>query len=450
MKVLFANSPVYRSSNCNTNNNFKQSAIHTVLDQLPSRLRTKIYAAAAKLNPGAERRFGVRAGSRWPWVMVSPPGSPHYPFFMGYAAGQLADKSMFDVDIIDYVAQQRFCYKTFFNDIQDRHPDILVVEFSSPTSDIDQYLIQHLNQLLPNLKIILTGAGVTPNLQTELNEKELSVHAFVEGEYALSIEKAILGQSGRFYKGELLMDLKEVAYPYRAFPEAALYFDPTMPTAKPQLQIYGSKGCPFRCTFCSWPQLMYTRNVVLRQPEEIKAEIEDALKYHSYKSIFFDDDTFNLDTKRVSKISTMLGQIGLPWTWMGRLDCSPNWLYDQMISDGCVGMRFGVETFALEPLKAIKKGLERSDFEAELRRICNKYPDIYIHVTMMKNMPKQTQQDHERDMQIMRELKFTQDTSNPHRTFQLSDCEPFPGTELFTEVAAGNVQLTQIQPSASL
>ncbi len=447
MKVLLANSPVYRSSNCNKNNNFRQSLIHTILDQLPSRPRTKIYAAASRLNPGKERRFGVRAGSRWPWVMVKPPGSPHYPFFMGYAAGQLARKSTFDVDIIDYVAQQRFCYTTFLDDIYKRNPNFIVLECSAPTSDIDQYLIESLNQMLPDLKIILAGAGVTPKLETEFAERNLNVHAFIEGEYALSIEKAILGESGQFYKGELLMDLKEVAHPYRAFPEAALYFDPTMPTAKPQLQIYGSKGCPFRCTFCSWPQLMYKRNVVLRQADEIKAEIEDALNSHPYKSIFFDDDTFNLDTKRVSKISTMLLEIGLPWTWMGRLDCSPDWLYDQMIADGCVGMRFGVETFALEPLKAIKKGLERSDFEVALRRICKNYPDIYIHLTMMKNMPEQTQQDHERDMQIMRELKFTIDTSNPRRTFQLSDCEPFPGTELFTEVAAGNVQLTQLTPT---
>ena len=448
MKVLFANSPVYRSKSCNDENNFQQSFIHAVLDRLPSQARTKFYGAAARLNPGTERRFGVRAGSRWPWVMAKPPGSPHYPFFMGYAAGQLALKSAFDVDIIDYVAQERFYYPTFFNDIQKRSPDVLVLEYTAPTSDIDQYLIASINQMNPSLKVILAGAGVTPDLQTQCSDKKLNVYAFIEGEYALSIETAILGKIGQYYQGELLMDLKKVAYPYRAFPEAALYFDPTMPTAKPQLQIYGSKGCPFRCTFCSWPQLMYKRNVVLRQPDEIKAEIEDALKTHLYKSIFFDDDTFNLDTNRVSKISTMLGQFGLPWTWMGRLDCSPDWLYDQMIADGCVGMRFGVETFALEPLKAIKKGLERSDFDAALRRICNKYPDIFIHLTMMKNMPQQTQQDHERDMQIMRELEFTSDTSNPRRTFQLSDCEPFPGTELFADVAAGKVQLTQLTPSS--
>ena len=448
MKVLFANSPVYRSNNCNAKNKFQQSLIHAVVDQLPSRARTIIYHTAARINPGTERRFGVRAGSRWPWVMVTPPGAPHYPFFMGYAAGQLALKSTFDVDIIDYVARQRFCYTTFFKDINKRRPDVIVLEYTAPTADIDQYLIESLSQMFPDMRIVLAGAGVTPILQKELSDKKINIYAFIEGEYALSIEKAILGKIGQYYKGELIMDLKQVAYPFRAFPESALYFDPTMPTPKPQLQIYGSKGCPFRCTFCSWPQLMYNRNVVLRQPDEIKAEIEDALKCYRYKSIFFDDDTFNLDTKRVSEISKMLAQFSLPWTWMGRLDCSPDWLYDQMIADGCVGMRFGVETFALEPLKAIKKGLERSDFEASLRRICNKYPDIYIHLTMMKNMPQQTQQDHERDMQIIRELRFTTDTSNPRRTFQLSDCEPFPGTELFREVAAGNVQLTQLSPSA--
>ncbi len=277
------------------------------------------------------------------------------------------------------------------------------------------------------------------------DELKKNVHAFIQGEYAITLKHALMGGGNQYYIGESILDLKKIAFPYRGHKEAAYNFDPSMPTRKPQLQIYGSKGCPFRCTFCSWPQLMYNRKVVLRSAEEINNEIDDAMKYHNFKSIFFDDDTFNLDTKRVSEISKMLSKYKLPWTWMGRLDCSPDWLYDQMIEDGCVGMRFGVETFALPPLKAIKKGLERIDFEDALRRLTKKHKDLMIHITMMKNMPMQTQADHERDMKIIKEMGFVSldNSSDSRRTYQLSDCEPFPGTELYDQVNKGEVSLTQ-------
>lgn len=445
MKVLFANPPVYRSITCNQISSFHQGKHHRFLHQLPTSLRVRLYKLYASLNPTKQQRFGVRAGSRWPWVMVKPPGSPHYPFFMGYAAAVLQDDG-YMVNIIDYVARQSFSYADFIADVLQQRSDVIVLEYTQPTSDIDQHLAQVIVSK-SSARLILVGAGITTELAKQLQNHGLSFHACIQGEYALTLKKAIEGPKGEFYIGEGVMDLKNIPFPYRAFPEAALYFDPSMPTQKPQLQIYGSKGCPFRCTFCSWPQLMYNRKVVLRSAEEIKAEIIDAMKYHNYKSLFFDDDTFNLDTGRVSKISSMLAEFEMPWTWMGRLDCSPDWLYDQMISDGCVGMRFGVETFSMPALKAIKKGLERMDFEAALRRICAKYPKLMLHLTMMKNMPDQTQSDHDRDMEIMKELGFS--NRSAIRSFQLSDCEPFPGTELYDQVNSGNAALTSLSSSYS-
>jgi len=32
----------------------------------------------------------------------------------------------------------------------------------------------------------------------------------------------------------------------------------------PEVQIFTGRGCPFRCTFCSWPQTLMGRNTVSR------------------------------------------------------------------------------------------------------------------------------------------------------------------------------------------
>jgi len=239
-------------------------------------------------------------------------------------------------------------------------------------------------------------------------------------------------QQPGIYESEVITDLDVLPYPFRDYNAATIYFDPTMPTPRPQLQVYGSKGCPFKCTFCLWPQTMYEGIVSLRRPEKIAEEVRDCVKKYGYKSIFFDDDTFNVGTERISRMCDELKTIGLPWTMMGRLDTSPDGLFDKMVDSGCVGMRFGIETFDINILKNINKGIERVDFRRTLAHLSDSYPDLYLHVTMMKDLPGQTHEIHQRDMEILHSLGFS--TENIYRSYQLSACAPFPGTKMYEDL----------------
>jgi radical SAM superfamily enzyme YgiQ (UPF0313 family) len=176
---------------------------------------------------------------------------------------------------------------------------------------------------------------------------------------------------------------------------------------------------------------MYNGKVALRSPQKISYEINECISKYGFRSIFFDDDTFNLGEQRISELCDELKKIGLPWTMMGRLDCSPKWLYEKMVQSGCVGMRFGIESFNCDVLKNINKGLERIDFLETLVHICTKYPKLMIHVTMMKNMPGQTEEIHHKDLDILHSLGFT--NSSMLRSYQIASCVPFPGTKLYHE-----------------
>ena len=128
---------------------------------------------------------------------------------------------------------------------------------------------------------------------------------------------------------------------------------------------------------------------------------------------------------------------------MGRLDCSPDWLYDKMVDSGCVGMRFGLETFNVDVLKRINKGLERIDFLKTIKYLSEKYPKLMIHLTMMKNLPEQTEEIHQKDMKILKDMGYKRNRRFPHkpskyRKYQLSTCMPFPGTRLHTELLQKN------------
>lgn len=426
MKILLANSPVVRYRDKFKNIETVVSA-KNILDKLKRSLGNGFYKFFRKII-GGDFRYGVRAGSRWPFTMPEPFGSPHFPFFMAYSAALLKQNG-FDVDIIDSVVDRNYSYKKFFRQVKNQKADIVIVECSTPTIDIDLWVAKEISKYTD---VALAGPHLTDKITKLLKQENPHIKYFLKGEYTLSALKMAQTLEEGIYEGVVVKDLNLIPFPYRDYKNSEKYFDPTMPTPQPQLQIYGSKGCPFKCKFCMWPQAMYKGNVSLRDPKLIAQEIKENIQKHGYKSILFDDDTFNIGNERISELCDYLKEIGLPWTMMGRLDCSPDWLYDKMVESGCVGMRFGVESFNLDVLKLINKGLERVDFQKTLAYISQKHPQIWIHLTMMKNMPGQTDEIHKEDMKILQEMGYS--TDNMHRSYQLASCVPFPGTKLYEEM----------------
>jgi len=430
MKILFANPPVIRSKNSSPENNFKIEGFvfKPQYKKFPGAFR--VYNFLRKtVDLGKNIRYGVRAGSRWPWTMDRPHGGPPYPFIMGYAASYLKSNG-YDIGIIDAVVNEQYSYKVFFKEVKAEEPDIVVVECSTPTIDIDLWVAKRISEFT---KVALAGPHLTTNAES-IQKENPYVKYLLPGEYILSSLEMVKSRKEGIYELKVVKDLDSIPFPFRDYKGGDKYYDPTMPTEKPQLQIYASKGCPFKCTFCAWPQTMYKGIVSPRRPEKVVEEIKKAVVLHGYKSIFFDDDTFNLGTERISKLCDCLKDIGLPWTMMGRLDCSRDWLYDKMVDSGCVGMRFGIETFDLKVLERVKKGIEKKDFRKTLERISKKYPKLVIHLTMMKDLPGQTEEIHQNDMKILKDLGY--ENTNIYRTFQLSRCVPFPGTEMYRELVA--------------
>jgi len=430
MKVVFVNAPHIRSEKSSSENDFKIDGFVFYPQYGAFKGAKWIFCQFKKLfGLGGSVRYGVRAGSRWPFTSDKPMSYAPFPFFMGYAAGYLRANG-FEVNILDAVAQEEYGYKRFLEQIKGQKADIVVIECSTPTIDIDVWFAQEVTAFA---QVALAGPHLNPQTAAEIQKKSPAIKYFLLGEYILSSLQMAQTRTPGIYPSNVLKDVDTVPFPFRDYKSAIKYYDPSMPTPRPQLQIYGSKGCAFKCTFCSWPQAMYAKVVSLRKPEMIAQEIKECVAQYGYKSIFFDDDTFNMGPERVSKLCDYLKEIGLPWTMMGRLDCSPDWLYDKMVDCGCVGMRFGIETFDLGVLARVQKGIERVDFKATLEHLTKKYPKVMIHLTMMKDMPGMTEEMHQNDMKIMSDLGYKL-SGNIYRSFQLSSCVPFPGTKLYEEL----------------
>lgn len=425
LRVALVNPPIVYSKTGTKDNDFQCREF--VVPQALWKIKNfrRLYIRCAKYFAQNGVSYGIRSGSRWPFTSKIPPAFCYepYPFMLGYTASYLKANGI-TVDLMDGIAAGETNHKRFLERVKKFKPDIVLSESFASTMDTDLWFAEKVSHFA---EAALAGPMLTGEAD-RLREENPYVTYWLKGEYILSLLKMCQERRPGIYESEIVTDLDAIPFPYRDYDEALLYFDGKLPT--PQLHMWGSKGCPFKCSYCLYPQTLYKGTVTLRSPEKIAEEIRQSVGKQGYRSIYFDDDTFNMGDERISKLCDYLKEIGLPWGIMGRADCSPLWLYDKMVDSGCVWMKFGVETFDPNVARYIRKGLKINDVYGVVKYLSQKYPKITLHLTMMKNLPGQTPEIHNHDMEILRELGFGKSRK---RTYQLSNCIPFPGTSMYED-----------------
>ena len=201
---------------------------------------------------------------------------------------------------------------------------------------------------MPDTKIILTGtiSAVSPQ---EIIEKK-GVFAVVKGEYEKGVLRAI--EKGGVIESEPLSQKEMNEAPFPEYPiECWDHYCDHQPRGQifPHAQVWASRGCPFKCIFCVWPAAMTgndpdgkgKRTVRYYAPEYMENFLGYLIKRFPFKSIYFDDDTFNLGNKHTLEMCEVMGKIGLPWSAMCRADTIPIETWKIMKDAGCFGVKRG-------------------------------------------------------------------------------------------------------------
>jgi radical SAM superfamily enzyme YgiQ (UPF0313 family) len=435
---------------------------------------------------------GPNAGSRWPWTLPGHTIYACFPFFMGYACSYLHRHGM-EADLYDGVAMKRWDYELVKQDLLARPADVVIFEVATPLARAIAGIARFLKEKT-GCRIVLVGPHIAVYADDLL--KESYVDHCVVGEYEKPVLDIVRRGSAarRKFMYEHVENINTLDgknwLPYRPMDYLYNYWEPTMDTPRTQLQVNTSRGCPFKCTYCQWPKVMNNGQYRAREPEMVLDEIRTvmaqtreflnrraialhadqqarqleaarqgpaagALRKHALgllpanlrtlpcgddrrgiQSIMFDDDTWNLGNARITRLCKGLKEIGLPWTMMGRIDTSPLALYDLMVECGCVGMRFGVESFNQRLVDNAKKHLNTQKSYENIKYLITHFKNMEFHFTTMKNLPGETAQDWENDQVKLRELQALGASNNNRVHWQNSDCVAFPGTELWEEMVA--------------
>ncbi len=228
----------------------------------------------------------------------------------------------------------------------------------------------------------------------------------MQGEYEKSSLKFVRDGAFGLMDFDMLTTEEMNALPFPIFDEqAALNYWDACPKGQraPHLQLFTSRGCVYKCSFCAWPAVMTgndpdgtkARMVRFHSPEWVEAFIRDFLKrYPETQSIYLDDDTFNLRDSHVLAIGAVMKRIGLPWSAMCRADSSKRETWQAMKDAGCFGVKLGFESGSQRVVdEIINKKLDLKE-AAETARWLRSI-GMTVHGTFTVGLPGET--DAERD-----------------------------------------------------
>jgi len=361
-----------------------------------------------------------------------------FPFFLAYTAAVLLQQGI-RAQLIDAIAEA-IPEDAFAALVAQAQPRLLVAEVSTPSLANDLAILRRIKRAGMRIAVCGMDFSIRTPLFFEQNDfidyamigeyeyTSLQLYEYLHGGAGLEkIDGLVYRDNGHIRVNPArspITDLDALPWPVREGLPMASYIDAPGNLKTPSVQMLASRGCPFGCTFCAWPQLVYNNNQYrMRRPRAIVDEMEYLVAGGTFRSVYFDDDTFNINKSHVLEICAEIKRRGLtaPWAVMARADLMDEETLTAMRRAGLYSVKYGVESADQGLLDAVDKHM---DLEKSARMIrLTKALGIKIHLSFVFGLPGETPQT------IQKTIEFAMGLE-PH-TVQFSILTPYPGTAYY-------------------
>ena len=312
-------------------------------------------------------------------------------------------------------------------------PQVLGVSCVSATYPIARELIIHVKASYPELKTIIGGHHATFMYKEVMAETGVDyvcrgegeevfpalLSSLEQGEEYPSVPGIVFFRDGEYHndhKIAIIDDIESLPKISRDLVDPAFSFSP---------KIVSSRGCPFRCSFCSI-SAFYNGKYRQRSVDSVISDIKDYLSW-GYDTFWFHDDNLTVDTNWVYDFCDRLEQeeLRIKYNCMSRVDTivkHPE-LIKRMAETGCSLISIGIESGIPEVLERMHKKIRVSDIMKAIR--------IMNSLALSHNwyMILGSGDEFDTPKHIEQNIRFF--SSLPFGYVLISILTPFPGTELY-------------------
>jgi radical SAM superfamily enzyme YgiQ (UPF0313 family) len=401
------------------------------------------------LNPPFHPRFSREQRS----PAVTKSGTLYYPKWLAHAAG-VAIKSGHDVDLVDAPAAG-YSVQAVIDRIAAKNIEAVVCDTSTPSILNDVSVIEALVAAKPSLHVLLVGRHVS-SLPKETLAMSSSLEAVALREYEYTVRDWLEAKAcgadlsavdglvwRRAGKGEIvtnkpreaiknLDELPFVSEVYKRFLHTRDYFYGH--SLWPLVVFDTSRGCPYHCSFCVYPQTFSGHTMRYRSVGNVADEFDFVSReMPEIKTAMLEDDTFIISKPRTLELAKELIRRGnkLPFDANCRADIgAESELLSTLHQAGARLFCVGFESGDVEVINGMKKNNDdRRDakYHDEAHRFVRICQDsgIMVHGCFMVGNLNETPASMEKTLNFAKKLQPD--------TAQFFPIMVYPGTTAYEE-----------------
>jgi len=381
--------------------------------------------------------YGTRSNIRWPHRRGDKVLT--FPIFLAYLTS-LLKQNKFQVKGIDAVDKE-LGISDFVDVVISYHPDIVFMEISTPSLPYDLECAELIKEKV-GCRIAFLGPHVN-----YFHDRIIKNYNFVDYCIRNEFEFTALELCQKLKSGKSIKSIKGLTYrengkviinekkPFETnldklpFPDREDFpienYQQAFYSGKKAALMLSSRGCPSRCTFCIYPGTITGHLHRARSAGNIADEIEHLIRNYGVDEIYFDDDTFIVDKKRIYELCDELLRRGikLPWMCMARVSTIDQDLLKKMKQSGCTEIFYGFESGSQKILNNINKGITLEQSIKAVRM--TQKEGMYATGSFIIGLPDDDKET------IKETLRFAIKLKADYVQFALA--EVFPGTELYEQ-----------------
>jgi radical SAM superfamily enzyme YgiQ (UPF0313 family) len=194
--------------------------------------------------------------------------------------------------------------------------------------------------------------------------------------------------------------------------------------AFPLAPIITTRGCPYRCSYCSAP-ITAGRRMRYRAPTRVVDEIQRLVDDYGVKEIQIEDDNFTLKRDHVLAICDEILARGIRVHWSlrngVRIDRLDNEMLAMMKRSGCYLMALGIESANQRILDMVSKRLDLNIVREQVGHVVD--AGIQAWGFFMIGFPTETREE------IANTVEYA--LSLPLHRVQFTKTTPLPGTPIY-------------------